>query len=257
MTAVAKQLPARLNGAIFSLGLVLLTLAPVQLFGQDHPLADGPQQPGVLADSQSATTSTQTPPPSESKRLFGIVPNYRTAATLHPYVPLSSKEKFKVASQDAFDRGTVVLAAVFAGEGQLSNSNRSFGQGAAGYGRYFGTAYGDFVIGDYMTEGIFPSLLHQDPRFFRKGSGSGFSRLSYAVGQILLTHNDDGKVQFNYSEILGNSAAVAISNSYYQDNRDAGDAVVKLVSQLGVDAASNVLKEFWPDLQRKFSHKHN
>jgi hypothetical protein len=256
MIAVAKNLPARLRGAMFSLGLILLTLAPVQLFAQDPPAPDGPKQPGVLADPQAAPAS-QTPPPSESKRLFGIVPNYRTAATLNPYVPLSAKEKFKVASQDAFDRGTVVLAAAFAGEGQLSNSNRSFGQGAAGYGRYFGTAYADFVIGDYMTEGIFPTLLHQDPRFFRIGSGSGFSRLSYAVGQIILTHNDEGKVAFNYSEILGNSAAVAISNSYYQDNRDASDAIVKLVSQLGVDAASNVLKEFWPDLQRKFSHKHN
>jgi hypothetical protein len=256
MIVAAKRLPVRLNGAIFSLGLALLTLAPVQAFGQDHPLPEGPKQPGVVADQQSDAAS-QTAPPTESKRLFGIVPNYRTSASLHPYVPLSAKEKFKVASQDAFDRGTVVLAAAFAGEGQLSNSNPSFGQGAAGYGRYFGTAYADFVIGDFMTEGIFPTLLHQDPRYFRKGSGSGFSRLSYAVGQIILTHNDEGKTAFNYSEIVGNSVAVAISTSYYQDNRDASDAVVKLVSQLGVDAASNVLKEFWPDLQRKFSRKHN
>jgi hypothetical protein len=211
---------------------------------------DTPKQPGVIsADSNSPSDS------SSSKRIFGIIPNYRSSPSLSKYEPLTAKEKFKIASQDSFDRGTIILAAAFAGEGQLSNSNKSFGQGGAGFGRYFGTSYADFVIGDYMTEGVFPTLLHQDPRYFRKGQGSGFSRLTYSVGQIVLTHNDSGRTAFNYSEILGNSTAVAISNTYYADNRDASDAVVKLVSQLGVDAASNVLKEFWPDLQRKFSRK--
>src|SRR5258708_39507268 len=72
----------------------------------------------------------------ESKRLLGIVPNYRTSATLKNYEPLTVSEKFKVASQDAFDRGTIGLAAIAGGEGQLTNSNRSFGQGGAGFGRY-------------------------------------------------------------------------------------------------------------------------
>jgi hypothetical protein len=175
---------------------------------------------------------------------------------LHPFVPISPAQKFKVASQDAFDRGTVALAMVFAGEAQLTKADPSFGQGGAGYGRYFGTAYGDYLIGDFMTEGIYPTLLHQDPRYFRKGTGSGWSRFGYAVGQIIFTHNDEGKTAFNYSEILGNSSAVAISMAYYPDNRDASDAVVKLCNQLGVDAASNVLKEFWPEIQKKLTRKH-
>lgn len=132
----------------------------------------------------------------------------------------------------------MVLAAAFAGEAQLSNSNRSFGQGVEGYARYLGTSYADFVIGDYMTEAIYPALLHQDPRYFRKGSGSTWSRLGYACGQIFITRNDDGKTVFNFSEVLGNSTAVAISEAYYPDNRDAKDAGIKLTSQLGVDMAS-------------------
>jgi hypothetical protein len=103
-----------------------------------------------------------------------------------------------------------------------------------------------------MTEGIFPALLHQDPRYFRRGTGSGWSRLGYAMGQIFRTHNDSGRTQFNYSEIAGNSAAVAVSNAYYADNRTAGSAVSKLGMQLGVDMAANILKEFWPEVQRKF-----
>jgi hypothetical protein len=204
-----------------------------------------------------SSSTVSSPPETESKRILGIVPNYRTSPSLKDFKPLTPGEKFKIATQDAFDRGTVALAALFAGEAQLTNANPSFGQGAAGYGQYFAAAYGDLAIGDYMTEGIFPSLLHQDPRYFRRGEGSSWSRLRYACSQIFLTHGDSSKTQFNFSEIVGNSAAVAISNAYYVDNRTAADAATKLGMQLGVDMASNVLKEFWPEIQRKFSRKHH
>ena len=211
-----------------------------------------PAQTPDAADSQPAATNANVVPPHESKRLLWIVPNYRTAPSIKDFEPIPPKEKFKIASQDAFDRGTVALAGIFAGIGQLSNSNRPFGQGAAGYGRYFGTAYADLVIGDYMTEGIFPSMLHQDPRYFRKGCCGGWSRLGYAMGQIFWTHNDRGQGEFNYSEILGNSTAVAIGNAYYSDNRTASNAVSRLSSQLAVDMMANVLKEFWPEISHKF-----
>jgi hypothetical protein len=187
------------------------------------------------------------------KRILGIIPNYRSVPYAAVYVPISSKEKFKIAANDAFDRGTVALAAAFAGEGQLTNANQSFGQGAAGYSRYFATAYADLVIGDFMTEAIYPSLLHQDPRYFRRGTGSGMSRLGYSVGQLFRTRTDSGGRQFNYSEIVGNATAVAISNAYYQDQRDFSSAASKLGTQIGVDMVSNILKEFWPDLKRKMT----
>jgi hypothetical protein len=210
--------------------------------------ADPPVQPGTIVKRNQ--------PEPENKRILGVIPNYRTSPSLTEYKPLTPGAKFVIATQDSFDRGTVVLAAAFAGQAQLTNSNRSFGQGAAGYGRYFGTAYADFVIGNYMTEAIYPTLLHQDPRYFRRGTGSGWSRLGYAIGQTFWTHSDTGRMQFNYSEFVGNSTAVAISNAYYQDNRDASSALGKLGVQVGVDLAANVLKEFSSDLNRRFFRKH-
>jgi hypothetical protein len=217
--------------------------------GQQFP-PEALTQPGTPAISEAPSAVEP-----ESKRIFAIIPNYRTSPSLGDFKPIATAEKFKVAGQDAFDRGTFVLAGLFAGESQLTNANPSFGQGAAGYGRYFGTSMADFVIGDYMTEAVYPSLLHQDPRYFRRETGSGLSRLGYAMGQIFWTHGDSGKPEFNFSEVLGNSTAVAISNAYYSDNRTACDAIAKLGMQLGVDMAANVLKEFWPDFERKFRHK--
>jgi hypothetical protein len=230
----------------------LLVLLPGLVFCQQP--SNPPAQPGVLASQNQDQSQNDD---KESKRLFGIVPNFRTSPSLQNYEPLTVKEKFGIASQDAWDRGTVILAAAFAGESQLTNQEPSFGQGAAGYGRYFGTTYAGYVIGDYMTEGVFPTLLKQDPRYFRRGKGSGLARLGYACGQIFWTHTDAGGTQFNYSEVLGNSVAVAISQAYYPDTRDVPDAVSALGTQISVDMASNVLKEFWPDISRKFSRKHD
>jgi hypothetical protein len=211
-----------------------------------------PLQPGTVEVRENTN-----PPEPENKRIFGIIPNNRTSPSFRESEPLTRGDKFKIATEDASDRGSFALAAIFAGEAQLTNSNRSFGQGAAGYGKYYGAAFADFTIGDYMTEAIYPSLLHQDPRYFRKGIGSGWSRLGYAMGQIFWTHTDSGGTQFNFSEVIGNSTAVAISNAYYSDNRTASDAISKLGTQLGVDMAANILKEFWPDIARKFRRKHN
>jgi len=227
----------------------LSVLFPVLALCQQSP-AEEPLQPGTLKTRDSDS------PQVESKRIFGIIPNFRTSPSLRDYEPLRPAEKFKIAAQDSFDRGTVALAALFAGQAQLTDATPSFGQGVAGYARYLGTSYADFVIGDYMTEAIYPSLLHQDPRYFRRGTGTGWARLGYAIGQIYWTHKDSGGTQFNYSEVIGNSTAVAISNAYYPDNRTVSNAVSRLGIQLGVDTTSNVLKEFWPDFERRLMRKH-
>ncbi|HUA84240.1 MAG TPA: hypothetical protein VMB85_10310 [Bryobacteraceae bacterium] len=202
--------------------------------------------------AQQASSGQNVTQP-EAKRILGIIPNYRTSPSLHPYKPLTAGEKFKIAGEDSFDRGTAGLAVLFAGEAQLTKATPSFGNGIEGYSRYLATSSADLVIGDMMTEAIFPVMLHQDPLYFRRGTGSTWARLGSAAGQIFGTHTDSGHSQFNFSEVLGNSTAVAISNAYYPDNRTATNAVSKLGIQLGVDMASNILKEFWPEISRKIS----
>jgi hypothetical protein len=189
------------------------------------------------------------------RRIFGIIPNYRSHPSLKDSKPLTAAEKFKLAARDSFDPGTFLLTGALAGIGQASNSTPSYGQGMAGYGRYFGSTYGNLMIGNFMTTGVYPSLLHQDPRYFQRGTGSTGSRLGYAMSQVFITHGDNRRTQFNFSEICGNATAVAISNAYDPDHRTASDAVEILGIQLAIDMAGNILKEFAPDLYRKLSGK--
>jgi hypothetical protein len=115
---------------------------------------------------------------------------------------------------------------------------------------------GDQIIGNMMTEAIFPVWLHEDPRYFRKGAGSTKSRLGYAIGRIFVTRTDSGGSHFNFSEWGGNATAVAVSNAYYRDNRNWEDNTEKLATSVGIDMFSDVLKEFWPDFKRKFVKRH-
>src|SRR5271157_1119244 len=223
----------------------LACVAPCQEISRIEPVQADPHMKSESSDASER----------ESRRILGIIPNYRTFPSLYNYEPLTSREKFKIASEDSLDRGTFALGALFGGLAQVTDGNKSFGQGGAGFAKYFGASYGDLLIGNYMSEAVYPSILHQDPRYFRRGAGSGHSRFAYAISQIFWTHRDSGGSQFNYSEWLGNSTAVAISNAYYPDQRSASSALSKLAMQIGVDAVGNVLKEFWPDLRHKFGKK--
>ena len=191
------------------------------------------------------------------KRIFGVLPNYRTADGSAPFVPITARRKFYIASKDSFDYPLYLTSALFAGLYQVENSNPSFGQGVKGYAKRLASSYGDQAVGNLMTEAIFPSLLQEDPRYFRLGSGRGttWHRVGYAVTRVFVVRTDKGKWDFNYSEWLGNTTTVAISNLYYPDTRTAADNAQKLCIQVGTDALSQVMKEFWPDIKRKLSKK--
>jgi len=223
---------------VFSIALGLLIFSHAILSAQDASAASEPQKA------------------QPDNRIFGVLPNYRTADSSQEFVPLTSKRKFTIAFKDSFDWPVYFVSGAFAALYQLEDSNPSFGQGLKGYARRYGTSYADQVVGNMMTEAIMPTLLREDPRYFRRAEGSTMRRTGYALTRIFVTHTDKGGQRFNFSEILGNGATASISNAYYPDNRGFSDTMQRFTTQLATDAFSNVLKEFWPDIKRKFFDKH-
>jgi len=213
--------------------------------------ASGQPNPTEAHEVSGDNAQPQTP----DKRIFGVLPNYRTVEGTDDVEPLTARRKFWIASKDSFDYPIYFLSGGFAAISQIENSNPSFGQGLKGYAKRYAAGYGDQMIGNMMTEGVFPSLLHEDLRYFRLGVGGTWKRTQYAVTRVLVTRTDSGNCRFNFSEIAGNSVAVAISNAYNPDTRDVGENLEKLGMQLGTDAISNVLKEFWPDIKRRLHHR--
>jgi hypothetical protein len=208
------------------------------------------------------TDETEAAKPPEQTRadthIFGIVPDYDTVRNSNGVIqPISAKTKFWLATEDVFDPFSFLITGIYAGISQATNQYPEFGQGAVGYAKRYGGAFADGAIGNYLTEGLFPVMLHQDPRLFRMGPTHGFwKRVGYSASRVLVTRADSGATQFNFSEIIGNGVAAGISTAYYPDSgRNVHAAVDKWVLDVGSDAGFNVLREFWPDMRQKLFEK--
>lgn len=232
--------------------IVLTCLAVFGLRAQNST-AEVPTVPAVTSSDPAPAPVI----PAEDKRAYGVLPNYRTAELSTPFSPLTAKQKLTIAAKDSFDGAVYPTALIMSVIYQAEDANPSFGQGLKGYARRAGTAFGDQMIGNMMTEGVMPSVFHEDPRYFRIGEGSFGRRLFYAVRQTVVTTTDSDHKTFNFAEWTGNSVAVGLSNLYYQDGRTWQDNVERLLVQCGTDTLSNVLKEFWPDVKRHFQKKKN
>lgn len=213
--------------------------------------AQQPPQPGQLPPKeQPGVPAPGKTPQGEDKRAYGVLPNYRTAELSSAGQPLPPGRKLTIALKDSFDYPLFILAGVYAGLYQLEDSHPEFNQGLKGYARRLGTSEADQVDGNMLTEGFLPILFHQDPRYFRLAEGPKGKRIWYALTRIVVTRTDSGKTTFNTAEILGNGMAAGIGLSYYPDNRNVSDFMLNWGTELGTDATSQVLKEFWPDVKR-------
>ena len=219
----------------------------------DPPAAGTATAPVPTSGEPSQPGSLQQAPPD--KRVFGVLPNYRTANMTAEYHPISWKYKMTIALKDTFDYPLIGVGAAYAGLYQLEDSHPQFNQGLKGYLRRFGTSYTDQVVGNMMTEGILPIAFKEDPRYFRLGEGTKWHRAGYALSRILVTRTDAGGKSFNYAEVVGNGIAAGVGLSYYSDDRDVADFMQNWGTQLATDAISQVLKEFWPDIKRKYLHR--
>jgi hypothetical protein len=211
----------------------------------------------LISLAATAAVSAQTPaaePPS-SGRMFGVMANYRTAEASAKFQALKPARKFYIAYRDSFDWPSYGLGALTSGVSQWRDSNPSFGQGMKGYAHRYAASWVDGVTGNMMSEAILPTLLREDPRYFRLGSGPMKRRIGYSLTRLFVTRTDAGGSRFNTSEILGNSIAAALGNAYYPDNRSTGKTAYRLSLQLSLDTFSNVMKEFWPDIQRKMQKR--
>jgi hypothetical protein len=149
----------------------------------------------------------------EKQRLLLFEPNFYVTYISNP-APLTAGQKIRLATRFTLDPFTFIYSGVVAGIEQSNNDYPGYGQGAAGYGKRYGATVGDIATGSIIGAGVLPGLLHQDPRYFYKGTGSIPSRIGYALATIVRTKGDNGKWQPNYSGILGDLASGAISNSY-------------------------------------------
>ena len=196
----------------------------------------------VLAPSEVAQIEVKE---EEKQRIAGVYPNFFVTYNWHA-APLSKKQKFELAWRTTIDPVNFAFVGALAGIAQAQNDFVGYGQGAQGYGKRYGAEYADFAIGTALGGAVFPVLLHQDPRFFYKSSGSVVSRALYALSTAVITRGDNGKWQPNYSSVLGDLAAGGLSNLYYPstDRNGFGLTVKNGLVDAAFDGVGNLIQEF-------------
>jgi len=187
----------------------------------------------------------------EKQRILGVVPNFYVSYVWHA-APLSPKQKFRLALRTSIDPVTFLIDGATAGIEQSQDYLSGYGQGASGYAKRFGAATADDFIATMIGGAILPSLFHQDPRYFYKGTGSVESRALHAISFVIICRGDNGHWQPNYSNVLGSLASAGISNLYYPSSNKSGAAVTIDNALIGVaeGAVSALLQEF---VIKKFS----
>lgn len=205
-----------------------------------------PQAPQPQADDHTDKQTT---------RILGILPNFRSVSANVKLPPESVKEKFVTASEDSFDYSSIFIPLAIAGWSLHENSDPEFGSGGVAYGRYLWHAVVDQTSENFFVEAIVPSITHQDNRYYTLGHGGFLKRSSYALSRAVITRSDSGKEVFNISEVVGAGASAGLSNLYYPSaERSFSNTGSQWGLDIGIDAASFVVKEFWPDINHYLFH---
>jgi len=178
------------------------------------------------------------------QRVMSIFPNFYSSYDWNA-PPMGAKQKFQLAFRAVTDPMTFLGAAGVAGAEQFYNVFPAYGGGIQGYSKRYGAAYANDLSGRMFSSAIFPSLFHQDPRYFYRGSGTTRSRALYAISAAVIARGDNGRWQPNYSEILGNFAAGGLSNVYYPSaSRGVSLTITNALIETAGKAGTNLVREF-------------
>ena len=199
-------------------------------------------------------TDTEAPAlPFNEQRIFGVMPDYQTVTDSHrPVSPLTAGQKWMLALKETADPFNVANAGLTAAFSQVGNQTPKYGEGGRAYGERFGAALADMGTQNFFSAGVLATVLHQDPRYFRKGPESHIpSRVLYSVSRVVVGRQDSGRSAFNASGIFGMMLGIGASNLYYPSASMNGRVMAARVetSILG-SITGNLMSEFWPDVQK-------
>jgi len=252
----------------FLLGAALcaLALSGVSLFGQDKPDSPAPKAQASTSDTGSpisSQTAKQTGKRDRTKdevpkRIFWIIPNFMTTNDQPENKgPLTPAQKYDIAWHQFWDESAHFGNMIQAGISQAADGIPHYGEGWGAFGERYLAEEGDQFTGSFLIYGLLPNMLHQDPRYFRRGRGSALTRIAYAASRVLFARTDSGKSTFNASQVFGQLGQAGISLSYYaKQDRDVDGLFQGWAVNQGYNICWNQLKEFTPDLNA-FIRRHS
>jgi hypothetical protein len=263
------------NRARFRILTAALVLAVLGCFGttqaQESPAPMPASQPALSQSGTPGNTSGPCVQPGPMvtledydgplQKTIGLFTQQLERKSVHPphFKPglvlcsLGLKDKFRLFVRDSYDPVIFLNSGFNAGLDQASDTDPTFGQGMAGYGKRFAADYTDLASFRFFKDFAYPSIFNEDPRYYRMMHGSAKKRFLHAIDHAFVANTDNGNRMFNFSEWLGTASAVSLSNMYHPGNQrgfvpSARGIGLDVLSDMGFDA----LREFWPEISREF-----
>ena len=153
--------------------------------------------------------------PLPQKRAWFVTPGYGTLMDPDtPVSPLRPRQKFEI----AFDK--MVSPSMLVRAGFASEFDKGFGvgpfygPGGRGFAQLMGYNAANFASATLFTDAVLPAMFHQDPRYFRKGSGSVKSRVGWALRSEAVAFSDRGREMPNLAGMLGYGMSAGLSAAY-------------------------------------------
>ena len=178
------------------------------------------------------------------QRVLGILPNFYTSYVWDA-APLNAKQKYKLALRTSVDPWVFARTAITAGIQQANGTFPEYGDGGSGYAKRYFAAYGDAITGRFIGSAILPSIFHQDPRYFYRGTGGIPRRTLHALVSSVAARRDGGHVEPNWSHTLGNFTAGYISRTWHPGSGNGINlALEDMLIAIGDSAGRNLVQEF-------------
>ncbi len=207
-------------------------------------LAVGPTHADVQVIASPQEIASAQVHEEEHQRVFGIFPSFYSSY-IWDAAPLDAKQKYGLALHSILDPFAFVGAAIVAGVQQERNTYPGYGDDAAAYGKRYGAAYATQAAARVIGSAVLPSIFHQDPRYFYKGSGSTKSRALYAIRSTFVTRGDNGHLEPNYSYMIGAFASGSVAYGLHPaSDRDVSTIFTNALIQIGAHAGDELLREF-------------
>lgn len=209
----------------------------------------------VVMDSTAASIEQEHI--AEQQRVLGVFSNFYSSFDWNA-PPMLTRQKYGLAVHTLTDPISFLIVGGIAGAEQYRNVFPAFGRGWQGYGKRYGAAFAGHVSGELFTRAIYPSIFHQDPRYFVMEKGATRARAVHAVGSTFVTRSDNGGHRINYSEILGAMSAGALAEAYYpSQERGVQVFLVNGLGSIGANAIDNLFREFvFNKVTRRTDNKH-
>lgn len=234
----------RLWGVI---GCLLLPLAiSIPLPADDEPIIS--PAPAELSEMPLLQ------PDKGDERILGVIPNYMTVNDPNAaFTPLTPKQKWDLFVKSSFDPYTGFSALLSSAFSQSGNNDPKYGNGAKAYTARVGAALADFTTQNFYSGYALAVLLHEDPRYYRRGPKSGIlTRVGYSLGQTFSAKTDKGTRTFNFAGVLGTGLGIVTSDLYYPEASRNGSVLwCRIGTSMMGTAIGNLTSEFWPDIRTR------